>query len=269
MIRINTKRATACIVSAATVLIISACLLPSPEPAKSQDDAMLMALLWQQKSAEYRALVYQSFNIARMILDRELNIPCEQKKAVIVDIDETVLDTSPYHAKAITDNQQYPAGWEEWCSRASAMEVPGAGDFLRNAVAKGFDVFYVSNRSERIKEQTIENLKKLGFPQADVNHVLLRNETPSKQSRREQIKKTHRIVLLIGDNLNDFSEDFEDKSIRDRFTETNRLKSRFGKQFIVLPNPIYGDWERALYRYRTNIPAHQKKRFRMNQLESD
>jgi len=269
MFRINKKHATACIVSVSIVLIISTCLLPNTDPANSQNDAMIMAILWRQKSAEYRALVYQSFNIARMILERELNIPCREKKAVIVDIDETVLDTSPYHAKTIIENKKYPEGWDEWCNRASATEVPGAGDFLRSAAAKGFDVFYVSNRSERLKEKTIENLKKLGFPQADVNHVLLRSETPSKQPRREQIKKTHRIVLLIGDNLNDFSEVFENKSNQDRFTETNRLKSRFGKRFIVLPNPIYGDWERALYHYRTNIPVHQKNSFRINQLESD
>jgi 5'-nucleotidase (lipoprotein e(P4) family) len=269
MIRINKKRATACIVSVSTVFIITTCLLPKIDSDDCHNQAMLMAILWRQKSAEYRALAYQSFNIARVILDRESKIPRKKKKAVVVDIDETVLDTSPYHAKTIIENKHYPAGWDEWCNRASALEVPGAGDFLRSAVAMGFDVFYISNRSERIKEKTIENLKKLGFPQARTNHVLLRRETPSKKSRREQIEKTHHIVLLLGDNLNDFSEIFEGKSIIDRFAQTDAFKNHFGRHFVILPNPIYGDWEGALYQYRKKVPAQQKNHIRKEHLEHE
>ncbi len=233
----------------------------------SDNDAFLMGILWQQKSAEYRALVYQSFNTAKMMIDKESRIKRTKKKAVVIDIDETVLDTSPYQAKSITANQSYPGGWNEWCNLAKAREVPGAKEFLRYAASKGYDIFYVSNRESVLMEGTIKNLRILGFPQVEKNHILLRENSPSKKERRESIEKTHYIAILLGDNLNDFSDAFDSRSIEERFTETDRHQRDFGRRFIVLPNPVYGDWEGALYNYRRDLSKHQKNKIRFNHLE--
>lgn len=229
--------------------------------------AILMGILWQQKSAEYRALVYQSFNTARMMIDREARIKRPKKKAVVIDIDETVLDTSPYQAKAVTANQDYPRGWKEWCNLARAREVPGAGDFLRYAASKGFDIFYVSNRESALMMSTIKNLRALGFPQVQENRIYLRENSSSKKGRRELIRRTHYIAILLGDNLNDFSDTFEGRSIEERFNEADRYQRSFGNRFIVLPNPVYGDWEGALYNYQRDLSKHQKNKIRINQLE--
>jgi 5'-nucleotidase (lipoprotein e(P4) family) len=233
----------------------------------SDNEALLMGILWQQKSAEYRALVYQSFNIAKMMIGRESRIKRSKKKAVVIDIDETVLDTSPYQAKAVTANQDYPRGWKEWCNLAKAREVPGAREFLRYAVSKGFDIFYVSNRERALMESTIKNLRALGFPQVTKNRIYLRENSSSKRGRREIIERTHYIAILLGDNLNDFSDTFESRSIEDRFAETDRYQRYFGSRFIVLPNPAYGDWEKALYHYRRDLSKQQKNKIRINHLE--
>jgi 5'-nucleotidase (lipoprotein e(P4) family) len=233
----------------------------------SDNEAFLMGILWQQKSAEYRALVYQSFNIAKVMIDRESKKKRLKKKSVVIDIDETVLDNSPYQAKALTTNQDYPRGWKEWCNLAKAREVPGAKEFLQYAVSKGFDIFYVSNRESALMESTIKNLRTLGFPQVEKNHILLREDFSSKKERWETIEKTHYIAILLGDNLNDFSDTFENRSIEERFTETDRYQRHFGRRFIVLPNPVYGDWEGALYNYRRDLSKQQKNKIRINHLE--
>ena len=127
----------------------------------SDNEAQLTAIIWQQKSSEYRALVYQAFNIARVMIDQELKVKRSKKRAVVVDIDETLVNTSPYQAKSITAHQYYPKGWKEWCNMAIAGEIPGAREFLMHADSKGFNIFYVSNRSVELEENTIKNLKAL------------------------------------------------------------------------------------------------------------
>ena len=223
-----------------------------------ENEASLMAVLWCQASAEYRALAYQAYNIARLRLDEELQINRNQKRAVIVDIDETVLGNSRYNAKEITDKQVYPDDFYKWIDMAKAEAIPGAKEFLDYAVSKSCDVFYISNRRIRCLDGTLRNLKKLGFPQADKNHVLLKGDVSSKEGRRQEVAKTHYIVLLIGDNLIDFSEVFDIKSVEERLASVEKYKDNFGKKFIVLPNPMHGAWFKALYDYDRNLSKEER-----------
>lgn len=213
------------------------------------------AVLWQQTSAEYRALCYQAYYLAKLMFDESLKKKLDKKPAVIVDIDETVLDNSPYQAGLIVNNGEYSqANWKKWTAGAQALPVPGALEFLTYAVSKGADVFYITNRRMEEKEGTINNLIKTGFPYADEMHVMLKTEDGGKEKRRLKVAETHEIVLLCGDNLNDFSFVFEKKNITDRFNETDKLKDQWGKKFIVLPNPLYGDWEGAIFDYKWSSP---------------
>jgi 5'-nucleotidase (lipoprotein e(P4) family) len=91
--------------------------------------------------------------------------------------------------------------------------------------------------------ETIENLQVMGFPFADKAHVLLKDTISGKDPRRLQVQETHDIVLLLGDNLSDFSEVFDNRSTLERNKSVDSLKALFGVKFIVLPNAIYGDWE--------------------------
>jgi 5'-nucleotidase (lipoprotein e(P4) family) len=223
---------------------------PDPEPSVNSNDHLMMAVLYQQTAAEYRALCYQAFNLAQFKLDQSLRIMGLMKQqAIVVDIDETILDNSPYEARCIVDGITYPESWDDWILAANAKPVPGVLEFLKYAGSKGIKVFYITNRKEKSRESTLNNLISLGFPNADNEHLLMQTDQSSKKTRREKVAENHFIIMLIGDNLNDFSEVFEKKLIPERFEMTDSLKNEFGNRFIVLPNAMYGDWEAAVYKY--------------------
>ncbi|NPV37529.1 MAG: 5'-nucleotidase, lipoprotein e(P4) family [Bacteroidales bacterium] len=230
---------------------------PTPD-----NNYMQLATLWYQQSAECRALYYQAYEVARFRLDEALKIPSKEKKAVVVDIDETVLDNSPYQAWCILTGKNYPEGWAEWTSKAEAKALPGAGEFLNYAASKGVEVFYITNRKTNEMEATIKNLQKEGFPMADTLHVIPRTDVSNKESRRQRVAQNHKIVLLAGDNLNDFAEFWEKQSPLARQAITDSLKAEFGRRFIILPNPMYGDWENALYEYKYGLMPAQKDSIR-------
>jgi 5'-nucleotidase (lipoprotein e(P4) family) len=97
--------------------------------------------------------------------------------------------------------------------------------------------------------------------------VLVRTNESGKEARRQIISSKHRIVLLMGDNLNDLSNVFERKSVADRFAEVDKTRAMFGSRFIVLPNAMYGDWESAIYEYK-RLSEVEKTAKRANALES-
>lgn len=209
---------------------------------------MLLGTLYHQQAAEYRALCYQAYNLGRMMLDKDLaDKDVNKHRIVILDVDETVLDNSPYQAQCIIDNVNYPVRWEEWCNKATADAIPGALEFLNYARANGVSVFYITNRKDVVKEATILNLKKLGFPHADAEHVITRSAENSKEGRRDALEDKYHISLLFGDNLSDFSNVFDERPNTQRTEQAEKLKLEFGSRFIVLPNSMYGDWELALY----------------------
>lgn len=234
------------------------------------------ATLWMQKAGEYRALAYQAFNLARWQLDADLDkknvkklAKAERKKprAVMVDIDETVLDNSPSNAYGIKNRLGFsPKDWYAWGEMRKAKAIPGAVDFLNYAVSKGVKVFFVSNRDEVQKQATMDNLKNVGFTDVTAENVLLRAGDSSKEGRRQIILQKYRIVFFMGDNLDDHSNVFERKSVTDRFAEVDKAKDLFGKRYIMLPNAMYGTWENAIYEYKS-LTDTQKTEKRVNALE--
>jgi 5'-nucleotidase (lipoprotein e(P4) family) len=151
---------------------------------------------------------------------------------------------------------------------AQAEALPGAADFLNYAASKGVEVFYVSNRKTIEYEATVKNLNSKGFPMVDEQHLFLRTSTSVKTERRNKIAEDYRIVLLAGDNLNDFTELFEKQDTEKRNQLTDSLRNEFGKRFIVLPNAMYGDWENALFNYNNKLSAQQKDSIRTKNLKS-
>ena len=228
-------------------------------------------ILWTQTSGEWKALSYQAFALARMSLDRDLRINrrSRMRRAVIVDVDETVLDNSPYQAMLVKTRTAYESkSWNAWCQKAEAAAIPGAVEFLRYANSRGVRVFYITNRRGSEKQCTAQNLKKVGFPDVSDETVLVRTDTSSKQPRRDGVGRKHRVVLLVGDNLNDFAEIFEkSKTIETRLAATNLNKSSFGARFIVLPNVMYGAWEEAIYGDASKLTEEQKAEKRRNALK--
>lgn len=228
-------------------------------PEVSGNEHLVMAVAYQQNAAEYKALCYQAFNLAKLRLDASSRMLGGMKaKAVVVDIDETMLDNSPYEGKCILDNINYPESWDQWMNKESAKAVPGALEFTRYAQQNGIQVFYISNRKDKYRKQTLSNLKNVGFPYADDEHLMLKKGSDSKKERREEVLAKWNIIVFIGDNLNDFSEVFENKSNSERAELAQKMENDFGNRFIVLPNAMYGDWEGAIYNYDYSLKKGQK-----------
>jgi 5'-nucleotidase (lipoprotein e(P4) family) len=222
-------------------------------------DGKIFTTLFQQKAAEYRALCYQAYNIAYLRLDQSLAATHSRPLAIITDIDETVLDNSMYAAHRAMQGKDYDvSSWAEFTSKGIADTVPGAFHFLKYAALNGVQVFYITNREQNERAGTLLNLQKFGFPNADEAHLLTKQGTSGKETRRQSVASTHEIVLLLGDNLSDFSFLFDKKSTEERFAATNSVAAEFGKKFIVLPNPVYGDWEAALFKYNYGLTPAQK-----------
>ncbi|MEO8042582.1 MAG: HAD family acid phosphatase, partial [Acidobacteriota bacterium] len=133
---------------------------------------------------------------------------------------------------------------------------------INYAVSKGVKIFYISNRDEVQRQATLDNLKSVGFNDVSSERVILRvNGESPKGPRRDVVTATYRIVLLVGDNLDDFTSAFEKKSIAERFAEADRTRDQWGKRFIVIPNAMYGTWENAIYEYqRLNEARKAEKR---------
>jgi 5'-nucleotidase (lipoprotein e(P4) family) len=246
-----------------------------PQRAVADNEYQIGAILYMQKAAEYRALAYQAFNVARMQLDADekdrKKLPkAERRKqrAVVVDVDETVLDNSPAQAVQVKNRLPFiQEKWTDWVNMRRAKAIPGAIDFLNYASGKGARIFYVTNRIEVEKQPTIDNLKALGFPDVSAETVLVKTAESSKEARRRTILQTYRIAILMGDNLDDLSNVFERKAIDARFAEVDKTREMFGRKFIVLPNAMYGTWESAIYEYGRLTEA-QKAEKRANAMES-
>jgi 5'-nucleotidase (lipoprotein e(P4) family) len=192
------------------------------------------------------------------------------QRAVIVDADETVLDNSRFQAELVLRGLPYDAkAWRDWCERAEAGAVPGSVDFLTYATRRGVRVFYITNRRQGEKTGTIANLQKLGFPNVSDETVMVReNGAPaSKELRRQKVAARYRIVLLVGDNLNDFTDAFAGKSISQRAAQVDRERAQFGTRFIVVPNPMYGDWENAVYDNKPGLTDAEKRAHRRGALK--
>ncbi|MBD2473339.1 5'-nucleotidase, lipoprotein e(P4) family [Nostoc sp. FACHB-145] len=246
------------------------------------NEQSVLALNWVQQSGEYQALTYQAFNIGQLVFD-QAKAKKVRNPAVIVDIDETVLDNSAYQAGFVDTNNSFePATWNKWVAAAKAKAVPGAVKFVNYVNDNGGKVFFISNRDQSSKKgsqnndleiATINNLKSVGFKGANAATVLLKGkftkvidgkENTSKQWRREAIEngkadgKKYTVIALVGDNLNDFDET-AGKSNQERRNHVNNNRQRYGifsadpknktiePAYIALPNPMYGNWETGLY----------------------
>ncbi|MEJ0086845.1 MAG: HAD family acid phosphatase [Pseudomonadota bacterium] len=238
--------------------------------AANADDAtsreQLHSTLWMQRAPEYRAIVAQVYRLATEKLFaptpgsaalEQAGIPAEQlarlPAAVVLDLDETVLDNTVYQARLLRDRTTYNnASWGEWVRAGEAEALPGAREFIAAARRLGLTVFYITNRDCSTpqptpddpcpaKTATIRNLITLGIDaKPDPERLLLRAEKPDwvsgKSTRRKFIAASYRIVAMVGDDLGDFVD--PQTFVADR----ERLEPHFGVDWFLLPNPIYGSW---------------------------
>ena len=252
----------------AAALLVAALLAPLEATAQAtavrDTHELLNPTLWIQTSAEYRVICRTTYAMAARALDAALLDPAwsaavEQPgtpgllpPAVIMDLDETVLDNSPFAARLVTDRIPFdPKVWSDWVARAEAGALPGALEFIRYAESKGVTIFYVTNRSADQEAATRANLARLGITlPADADTVLMSRERPEWRSdkgpRRAHVAATHRILLLVGDDLGDFVSGAQEAPEK-RIAAAERHGERWGVQWFMIPNPMNGSWEMSLY----------------------
>lgn len=255
---------TALGVALLTVILLSGCASQTPN---------LYSTLWVQTAAEYRAEALETYSAAASRLDDALADPSwtaalEQTggysglpPAVILDIDETVLDNAPFQGRLVLDNAPFdPALWDAWVATEAAEAIPGALEFVKAAIGRDIAVFYITNRTCAAGDgdnpcpqeaQTLRNLERLGFPDVSPDRMLLKREKPEwgseKENRRAAAAADHRILMLIGDDLGDFLPGVKNGvAPGQRKDLVDRYGDRWGRMWFILPNPIYGSWERAL-----------------------
>jgi acid phosphatase len=174
--------------------------------------------------------------------------------AVIVDVDETILDNSPHAARLILAREGFDRErWNDWVNEASAPPVPGAVGYLRAARAAGVRVIYLTNRHHELEAATRRNLAALGCPideQPGEDVVLTYRErtewSGDKTSRRLWVAERYRVLQLLGDDLNDFVAVPPRATIDYRRRLSDRYRERWGDSWFQLPNPLYGSWEQAI-----------------------
>lgn len=225
---------------------------------------------YQQRAAEYEALCLQAYNIAKLRLDEALAQKSENPLAIVSDIDETFLDNSYYAVERSKTGKGYDqATWEEWTAKGIATPLTGSQEFYQYAASKGIQVFYVTNRKEQERAGTLKNLKKYNFPLQNDSHLILRTKESSKENRRQDIAKNYNIVLLLGDNLADFSSLFDNKTEAERSAAVKSSADDFGKKFIIIPNVGYGDWESSFYHYKYDYTNQQKDSMMYNAVKAN
>lgn len=232
---------------------------------------LLLATAWYQQSAEMRACYYQAYNLAKVTLkENKQNYKGPKPIAVVLDIDETVLNNSPFEAKLMVDRQNYSdSAWMAWSAREEAKALPGAADFISYARELGVEVFFISNRIEEERERTLKNLAEAGMA-VDSAHLLLYDlskKTSCKDERRDAVSANYEIILFVGDNLGDYTSLFDRRDSSLALQLADSLRDDFGRKFIVLPNPMYGEWENAIYEHKYSLPMSEKNRMMLELLD--
>lgn len=267
---------TASIATDAAHAVYDAVMAQTPPP-----NDMLNATVWYQTSVE-RDLVYlQAYrsageHLAAALSDKHwdalpkgdrANDASRLPPAIIVDVDETVLDNSPDQVRQIRDDRGFnEADWGAWVEERAAKPLPGAVEFLQAAAAKGVTVFYISNRDASLAAATVDNLRKAGFPLASDDQFLglgtvvdgCEQEGSEKSCRRQLVGRGHRVLMQFGDQVGDFV------SIVANTPEGRRAAIApylgwIGERWWALPNPLYGSWEPALFNNDWAQPAAARR----------
>lgn len=242
---------------ACTASTVCLCLLVGIASAQTSDhgtrNSLIMAVAWKQTAAEYRALSHQAYNVARMRLEKALTTRTSSDKnlAVVMDIDDTLLNTTNYWGYLINTGKDFfdDSIWDQWIQENKVVPMPGSVDFLAFCKTSNVEVFYVTARNQGSKtyEYALAHLRINGFPYADENHLTVLTDTSDKQKRHDEIRNDYDIVIYMGDNLNDFKRAYYVTDVEERAKLMEQDKDLFGREFILLPNPTDGHWVRAIF----------------------
>ena len=218
---------------------------PATAPTPTLGAAYPTELRWFRTSAEYRALTLQTYRAAASQLGTASQGLASGSWAVILDADETLLDNSEYQKRlGATQGRYSDSSWAVWVREGAAPAVPGAVEFSRRVHALGGLVAIVTNRAQSLCDVTRKNLTDVGL-QADM--VLCQPPGVSDKNPRFQLIQSGtampgvpplKVLEWVGDNIQDFP------MLTQRARNDPAALAEFGRRYFVLPNPMYGSWEK-------------------------
>ena len=259
-------------------------------PAAVAANDNLNAVAWSQTAIEHDLIYLQTYRDAQARLlaalhDRhwdalgkgDRTTPLKGlKPAVILDIDETVLDNSPFAARMVQGNHEYnEAEWAAWCREESARALPGAVEFTRFAAKHGIAVIYISNRARDLDQATLANLRKAGLPVSGPQSFLglgtvvdgCEQAGSEKGCRRQLVAQHYRVLMQFGDQIGDFVDVLANTADGRRKAVADYLPW-IGTRWFVLPNPTYGSWEPALFNNDWSAPPEQRRQQKLEALRA-
>src|SRR6187402_1898108 len=264
----------------------------SPDNRRPTGDDNLNAVAWSQNASEHDFIYLQTFRDAQEKLlkakqdpnwdalprdDRAAHSSLKGlKPAVILDIDETVLDNSPYQARLIRAGGEFnEADWAAWCKEAIARPMPGALAFTKFAADHGIAVIYISNRAKDLDEATLANLRSAGFPVAGKESFLglgtfvegCEQAGSEKGCRRQLVAKNYRVLMQFGDQIGDFANILGNNA-EGRARAMAPYTDWIGERWFVLPNPTYGSWEPALFDNDFSLPRSERRQKKLESLRT-
>lgn len=265
-----------------TTVAVSA---PSFAEDTTPPNDLLNATLWMQQSVEYKANVLGAFALAKIRLDEALadknwtalpdmqgDAYADKPTAIIVDCDETILDNNVYEAHLVIDNKSFSSKeWTAYVNDEVTGAMPGAVEFTQYAASKGVKVFYITNRKAEEKEATYKNMEALGFPMGDNVDTLLvkgqKEEWGSAKGNRDQlVASDYRVLLMVGDNLSDFTDDYKGTP-EERVAVFEKNMDHWGKDWIVMPNPEYGSFESAPFGSDYKLSEEERRKMKIDSLK--
>ena len=288
----------------AACALAAGCASPAPHPASAviaaptpstpaigvmpAADDNLNAVAWSQTAIEHDLIYLQTYRDAQSRLPQALADPhwdalgksdrvtplAGLPPAVVLDIDETVLDNSPYQARVIKSGGEFNAAdWAAWCREARARALPGAVAFTQFAARHGIAVIYISNRARELDPATLANLRKVGLPVSGPDALLgLGTERKgctqtgtNKGCRRQLVSERYRVLMQFGDQLGDFIDVPHNTGAARREAVTAYLPW-IGTRWFVLPNPTYGAWEPALFHNDWREPRQSRRQQKLDAL---
>lgn len=264
---------------------------PVSAPATTPADDNLNAVAWSQTAIEHDLIYLQTYRDAESRLlaalaDKQWDaLPKGDRvapakglpPAVVLDIDETVLDNSPYQARLVKSGGEYnEADWAAWCNEQRARALPGVVEFTQFAAKHGVAVIYISNRAKDLDQVTLANLRKEGLPVSSPDAFLglgtfvedCEQVGSEKGCRRQLISHKYRVLMQFGDQIGDFVTVLAN-------TADGRTKAMapymdwIGTRWFVLPNPTYGAWEPALFNNDYTAPRDERRREKIQSLRFD
>jgi acid phosphatase len=264
---------------------------PAPAVAAVSADDNLNAVLWSQRAVEHDLIFAEVYRAAREKLATALAdpdwdaLPRDEREgpvrglapAIILDIDETALDNSPYQARLVRSGEEYSEfTWATWCKEAAAKPFPGAVELTRFAADHGVTVYYISNRAKDLDMPTLANLRQAGFPVANDGVFLglgailpgCEQVGTDKSCRRRLVGRDHRVLMQFGDQIGDFL-DVVANTPEGRAQAVQPYASWLGERWWALPNPTYGSWEPAVFNNDWTLPREARRRRKIDALKTD